>query len=145
MTTLVVEDLKTTLTQDFEVLQRRTVTNIRPYLVFANDPSGTYTITVKDGATALASKSLTMAEIISGGVWNANEYHYGFINFDLDNEAILNTNRTYTIEYSSSGYTFDLAAYTSWIKPHEDLINTTDETITTDSQNPFGFQLWGFV
>lgn len=146
MTTLVVEDLMATaLTQDFVVKRRKVVDSCRMNLLFVNDPAGTYTCAIKDGSTTLATDSLTMAEIISNGGFTASQHHHGFFQFEFDTKATLNPERTYTIEFSASGYTFNASSFVSWILPHENLVNTTiDESFTSDFQKPRGYQLWGF-
>lgn len=145
MTTLRVNDLEAVaLTQDFIVSRRKIVDTVRINLLFVDDPAGTYTVALKDDTTILATKSLTMAEIISAGGFAGGQHHHGFFQFQFATKATLNTERTYTIEFSATGYSFDVNSHVSWIKPHENLVNTFDVETTSDDQKPQGYQLWGF-
>jgi len=144
MTVIVVDELKTTLSQELTVLKRIDVESIRLKLYFHNDPPGTFTVKLKEGATELSSKSITLAEIKSSASWLDNEYHWGMILFNLDNNVPVQKDVTYTIELSASGYSFNESSYVGWIKEHEDETNTFTKTTGTDFNNPFSYQLWGY-
>ncbi len=147
MTTLVLDELKTTLEQDFTLnedsLTGMRIKAIRPLLYLHNDPTGTFTISLKQGVTTIDSKALTMAEILSNANFSAGQYHWGVFNFEFDQYNTIKRGLTYTIELSSSGYSFTESAYVGWIKPHEDLVNTFNEVVDIFTKNPFGYQLWG--
>jgi hypothetical protein len=146
MTTLYVEEkTASALTQTFTMEKRANIQAIRPNLYFHNDPAGTYTITIKDGANAIGSKSLTMAEIITNANFTANQYHHGFFNFQFDDVVTLNSG-IYTLEFSTSGYTFSESSYVGWIKEYEYRTNNIAEgdTVTTVFTNPLSFQIWSY-
>ncbi len=147
MTTLVVDELKTTLAQDFQLLDDTLtgmrVKAIRPLLYLHNDPPGTFTITLKQGVSTIDSKSLTIAEILANADFSANQYHWGIFNFEFDKYNKIKRGLTYTIELSASGYSFAENAYLAWIKPFEDRHNTFTDTITSFLENPFGYEIWG--
>jgi len=144
MSLINVEALKATpLTQTFKINQNRLhLKAIRPWLYLHNDPSGTFTINVKDGSDLLDSVDFTINDLKVGASLNDNEYHKSFFKFDFD--VILNHDRDYTIELDSSGYTYSGSSYLGWIKEFENLTNSFDETIWTFQQKPFGYQLWGY-
>lgn len=144
MSKLIVEDHKgIEITQAFTVSDRVAVSALRPELFLSNDPAGTFTFAIKDGATTLASKSLTTATIKANASFNDNEHHHGVFNFQFTTPIILNKG-TYTISFTTSGYTFATGSFISWVKPHDNLINTFTITTTNDDFRPFGYELWGF-
>jgi hypothetical protein len=145
MTTLVINELRGTLEQDIIYINRQEVYAIRPYLYFHNDPSGTFTISLKYGSTILGSTSLTMNEILTNANWTAGQYHHAFIRFSFDNPVVLNPHITYTIELSQSGYTYSGTSYLGWIKEYENTTNQDDETAYSDDfKRPFSHQIWSY-
>jgi hypothetical protein len=144
MTTLVLDELRTTLTQEFTLDSRKQVVAIRPNLLFFNDPAGTYTVTVKDGSTVIGSASLSMSEILTGTGWTASQYHHGVILFQFSSPLILNKDITYSIELSAAGYTFSESTYVGWIKSYENKINTFNITVDSDHENPLDYQMWSY-
>ena len=84
-----------------------------------------------------------MAEILSNAGFSASQYHWGVFNFEFDNYNLLKRGITYTIELSSSGYSFSESAYLGWIKPHESPLNTFVGVAQTFLENAFGYELWG--
>jgi len=146
MTTHVINELKSTLSQEFTIIKRREIIAIRPKLLFVDDPAGEFIITLKQGATTLGSASLTMTEILDGTGWVANRYHYGFLRFQFAAPIILNRGLTYTIELSSSGYTYSSSSYLGWIQEYYNPINQGDgSTLLTDFERPYSYQLWSGI
>lgn len=143
MKLLVEELLAVTLSQTITVNKRIIVDSIRPRLYLHDDPAGTFTLSIKQGATTLGSKSLTMADIKTNAGFADNQFHHGFFRFQFANQVVLNPG-TYTVELSSSGYTFAEASYLGWIIDHEDLTNTITpgDTVISDIDNPLTMQIW---
>jgi hypothetical protein len=108
------------------------LTAVRPWLLLYNDPPGTFTLTLKDGSDTLDSKDFTVAELKAGAGFNDNEYHKGFFKIDLN--AILHHDRTYTLELTSSGYSFSGTSYLGWIKEFERSTNSFSDSIWTFHQ-----------
>ncbi len=137
MSTHIVHDLETTdLEQSFTVEESRTVKSIAIKTYLHNDPSGTFTLSLKlSDDTLVEAKSLTWAEIAAGGGFTANEYHYGYLLFEFDNYINLYDLVDYKLVLSSSGYTFAETSYLGWIEPHENILN--------DATNGYGFKLYG--
>lgn len=144
MSLINVEALKgTTLIQEFKIKRNRlNLTAVRPWLYLHNDPAGTFTLTLKDGANILDSSDFTVSDLKNGAGLNDNEYHKGFFKIDL--RATLQHDRLYSLELSSSGYSFSGSSYLGWIKEFENLTNSFSESIWTFHQKPFGYQLWGY-
>ena len=66
MSYLVVDELKTTLSQDFNLKYDRIyhLAGIKVKVLMYNSPTGTFTVTLKDnGGTSLVSDTFTSAEI----------------------------------------------------------------------------------
>lgn len=142
MTTLVVEELNDTLTQNFTIdLNRRYfVTGIRPYIYMHNSPAGTFTLSIKEGATTHASKDFTSAEIKSdlstsdgfAHIWKALVF----------SSPLMLSKGSYSLVLSHAGYTFSETSYLGWIKEFENIFNTTDGNSTSFNDNPLSFQLF---
>lgn len=147
MTTLLLNPLEAvTLSQEFTVEKRLIIKAVRPYLYFHNDPAGTFTISVKQGVTTLASFSQSMATILAGASWTAGQYHHAFIKFEFTNPLILNE-ETYTIELSSSGYTYNASSYLGWIKEYEFPTNVVSPVppVGASTDYPYSFQIWSYT
>lgn len=144
MSLINVEALRATpLIQEFKIKRNRLhLEGIRPWLYLHNDPAGTFTLTLKDGANILDSVDFTVSDLKNGAGFADNQYHKGY--FDLRLNAILHHDRLYTLELSSSGYAFAGSSYLGWIKEFENLTNSFNEIIWTFNQKPFGYQLWGY-
>jgi hypothetical protein len=141
---LVVEELYDTLEQEFFVnLDRRySLKAIRPLLFMYNAPSGTFTLSIKQGANVLSSVSFDSAEIKSDLNTTAN-YAYLWKTLVFSNPIQLSKG-AYTIELSSSSYSFSTFSYIGWIKEHENIFNDTVPLNADDFDNPLSFQLFEF-
>lgn len=139
---LVVDELETTLSQTFTVFKnnRLDLVAIRPYILSHNSPAGTFTFKLLDGATTLFSDTFTAAELKTD-ISTANDYVRIWKNFSITVPTFLE-NGDYTLELSSSGYTYSDASYLGWIKEHEHLTNViTNDDATSALQFPRSFQL----
>ena len=142
MTTLVLDELITTLSQDFTInLNRRySIEGIRPYIYMHNAPAGTFTLSLKEGVTTLVSQTFDSAEIKSDLSTSDNFAHiWKRLVFSTPFQL---SKGTYTLELSSSGYTFAESAYIGWIREYENVFNETSGTIDTLFDNPFSFQIF---
>lgn len=144
MSHLVIDELRTTLSQSFTITSnnRVNVAGIRPYLYMHNAPAGTFTLSVKNGAETLASQTFTSAEIQSD-LSTANAYAYLWKTITFDNPLQLDAD-TYTLEISSSGYTFSETGYLAWIKEHENQWHTQTGTADSVFDNTFSFQIFDY-
>ena len=142
MTTLAVDELTTTLSQDFTInLNRRySIEGIRPYIYMHNAPAGTFTLSVKDGVTTLASQTFDSAEIKSD-LSTSDNYAHLWKRLVFDNPFQISKG-TYTLELSSSGYTFSESNYLGWIREFENIFNETDGDNDSYDNNPFSFQIF---
>jgi len=142
MTALVVEELLTTLEQPFSIyLDRRiTVAGLRPKIYMHNSPSGTFTFTLKRSGVTIASDSFTSTEIKSD-LGTSDNYIHIWKFLDLSNVIHLGRG-DYTLELSSSGYTYSDSSYLGWVKEHENLTNEIEGVPLTNFNNPMAFQLF---
>ena len=141
MTKLVVDELRTTLEQVINITQHKriTVAGLRPYIYMHNSPAGTFTIKLKDGATVLGSKDFTSSEIKSDMATSDNYIHlWKRIIFD---DTVHLRAKTYTIELSSSGYTYSDSSYLAMIREHENETNVFTPSFS-DLYNPISTQLF---
>jgi len=137
MSHLIVYELKTTREQTIVVNEDMLVKTIRLNLYRHLNPAGSLILTVKNGSTTVATKTVAISLL------DSTNYSHGFYSFEFDT-AINLTPATYTLELSSSGYTFDDAAYVGWIKEHENNTNNFTSTISNYFDNPFSFQIWEY-
>ena len=144
MSTIFLDELRSTLSQDFTVNKRINLVHIYPKLYFHNDPAGTFTIAIKEGLTTLSSNTFTSDSMKADAALNDNEYHTGFFQVTLTDAVVLNTEITYTIELSSSSYTFSESAFLGWEKEWDDYTNTFTTSIIADHDNPFAYRIWGY-
>lgn len=138
-----VHELIDTLSHTFTMKERVAVKTMRPLLAWYDNPVGTFTLTVKDSNdNTVASKSQTLATIKSAsGV--SDDYAVGWVSFGFDNEFTLYPSKQYTVELSSSGYTFSSSSFLAWGLQHEMPFNTFTKTENID-ENPLALQVWGY-
>lgn len=144
MTTLVIEELVTTLSQEFTINSEKGILlkSIRPYLYVHNNPVGTFTVKLKQGITELFSKNFQSSDLYNA-LSTSNAYAHLFFNIEFDYPIHLIEN-TYKIELSSSGYSFSEASYIAWIKEHENLKVPLSYSPLDDLNNPMSFELWSY-
>lgn len=108
MSTLLLNELKTSLTQTITPEYTQIVRAIRLDLVKYANPAGSIKVTIKDehDNTVATSPLLAISSI------SEDLYYHGFIRFDIS--AHLKANTTYNIVLSSQGYTFSDSNYIGW-------------------------------
>jgi len=133
MSYIVVDELVTTLTQTVTLNYDRIyhVAGLKIKLLMYNSPSGTFTLSVKQGATTLASKSFTSADIKTDlSTTDDYAYLYKALDFSLPLKK-----GNYDLVLSSSGYTFSVSSFIGWIKSHENIFieKTTEPSSFIDN------------
>lgn len=142
MTTLVVDELKTTLTQEvtLNLTPRQHLAAVRPHLYVHNNPAGTFTFAVLNAADAvLTSDTFTSADVYTA-LGTSDDYAHAYFTISFEYRHL--PPGTYKLRLSSSGYTFSESAYLGWVRDHEDLIVPLDYTPSDDSENPLSYQVW---
>jgi len=135
---LLVEKLESTLTQSFTITgERKNVAAICPYIYMHGAPSGTFTLTVKQGSTTMTSGTFTSAAIKTA-LGTANNYAHVF--YPIEVIAQFDAGE-YDFILSASGYTATASSFIGWIRQHENLNNETDYTPDSDSDNPYAVRM----
>lgn len=142
---LLVEELKTTLSQDFSLsLQtRKNISAVRPHIVLYNAPAGTFTLSLMQSSIVLGSQTFTSASLRSL-FDTSDDYLHGYPKIEFTNPVLVKEG-SYTLKLSSSGYTFSNSAYIAWVKRHENLFYKIDGGVPEDDANlPLTFELWAY-
>lgn len=129
MSYIVTEELITTLTQTITLSYDRIyhVAGIKIKLLMYNAPSGTFTLSIKQGATTLSTATFTSADIKTDLSTTDNYAHlYKALNFSLPLKK-----GSYDLVLSSAGYTYSASSFLGWIKSHENVF--IEKTTTPDS------------
>lgn len=142
MTTLVCDELVTTLEQSITLTQYRVyhIEALKIRIVMYNAPSGTFTLSVKSGVTTLASKDFTSAEIKSN-LSTTDDYAYIDKLIQFDNALALKSG-VYTLELSSSGYSYTSESFIGWVKSYENIFNDQSDNTESHIENPFDFLIY---
>lgn len=141
MSFVVVDELKTTLTQRINLLYDRVyqIDGVSIKILMYNAPAGTFTVTLKDLlGNNLASDTFTSAEIKTA-LETSDNYAYCFVPISI--YAPLKKG-SYDIELSASGYTYSQSSFMGWIKSHENVYNSISGTPVNFTENPFDYLLF---
>ena len=143
MTTLVLEELKTSLVQDFTftTLNRRHIKAIGLKLYMHNAPTGTFTLNVKLGANILASVNFT-SDDIKTDLSTTDNYCYLYKVLEFGNTLIVEGTNTYRLELTASSYSFTDSSYLGWIKSYENIFNDVDGNATSIIENAFDYIIY---
>jgi hypothetical protein len=141
VTTLLVETLKTELSQEIrlENQERYTIGAIIPYLYLHNSPVGTFTLEILSGVTSVFSQSFTSADIKTA-IGTSDNYAHVFYPIVPQNPVQLDAG-VYTIKLSAAGYNALGSSFLGWIRQHENLNNILDYEPVSDSENPLAVRL----
>ena len=136
MTTLVTEELKTTLTETIHLKYDKIyhIEGFKIRLVMFNAPAGTFTLSVKQGAATLISKDFTSADIKSDLSTTDN---YAWIDKAIVFDDLLALKKgSYDLVLSSSGYTYSAIGFLGWVKSHENIFNEREDAFVVYTTNP---------
>jgi hypothetical protein len=143
MTTLVCDELVTTLTQTVNLSYDRVyhIAGLKIKLLMYNAPSGTFTLSIKSGATTLASTDFTSADIKTDLSTSDNYAHiYKALSFSLPLKK-----GAYDLVLSSSGYTYSATNFIGWCKSFENVFNEEVDSTVTYNNKPFDYLLYANV
>ena len=118
---IIVDDLETTLEQDFTTVDDMELAAVRLYVYKELNPSGSLVVTIKEGSTTLYTETKTISSIITESPdMTTTNYFHGFLTWELTRSIRLDREVTYTIEFSgTAGYTSGF----SWVKVREKVIH----------------------
>ena len=137
MTTLAIDRLITSFSQPISVSRDIDLKAMRVKLYGHNNPTGTFFLSIKSGATTILSNSFTSQDLKSK--INATEpYYWGEFAFPV---SIVLLRGDYTIELSSSGYTFQESSFIGWAKDYDSEPQNALEFLEDFSKYPFSFTL----
>lgn len=143
MTTLVCDELIGTLTQTVNLSYDTVyhIAGIKIKLLMYNAPSGTFTLSLKSGATTLASDTFDSAEIKTD-LSTANNYAhiYKALTFNLPLKK-----GAYDLVLSSSGYTYSESSFLGWCKSFENIYNEQVDDTVLYNDKPFDYLLYAKV
>ncbi len=141
MTTLLVEPLITTLSQDFNLKNdtRYSIGAFIPYIYMHNAPAGTFTLSIIKSAVTVFSQSFDCTDIKTSLTTTDNYAHVFYPVIPVPDIQL--DKGLYTAEISSSGYTYSSGSFLGWIKQFEDLNNILDYTPSNDGENPLALRL----
>lgn len=144
MTKLVVDELRTTLSQEitYSLNKRVSIAAISIYVYMHNSPSGTFTLSVKSGATTVASQDFTATELKTN-LSTSDDYLYMWKPIQFD-DAIQLEKGVYTLELSSSGYTYSSSSWIGWIKEHENLFIPSYGDLDNFSMYPLSYRIYQY-
>lgn len=138
MSTLIVHELITTLTQEFKVpslVQAMEVKHVRPYLYKNGSPTGTIQMEIGDGNIKMAQSATLDVSTIS-----AVAYAHGPYKFDLS--AHLRPGDTYQLTMRAVTYVFDANNFVGWCNGFD--LGFNDPTYEPNGYTaaPLHFELW---
>lgn len=111
---LIVDELRTTLTQDLTIEKKTVLERILPHLYVQGSPSGTVTLRVKKGPVILTEVTLNIATAMTQAGKTKANYH-GFVSFQFPKPPILKPD-TYTVELEATTYSYDDNTFIGWVK-----------------------------
>jgi len=136
MTTLAAEELKTTLTESITLTKDRIyhMGGLKIKLVMFNAPSGTFTLSLKQGATTHASKDFTSADIKTD-LSTSNNYAWIWKAIEFSNLVALKKG-VYDLVLSSNGYTHSAISFLAWTKSFESIFPARTDAFIDYTTNP---------
>jgi hypothetical protein len=140
MSRVVVEELITTLTQNFTVTTPINIGGIKPKLFNSNASASDVTIDLLQSGNVLFTKTLTLAQIKLMGNTTLNNWH-GFISFTSPTSIYLSEG-DYQIRLSASGYTYSKTNFIGWCKEYDCYFgNILGTPLTNYKLFPYSYRL----
>lgn len=142
------DSIDTTLEQNFTLPNNTTIEQFSIKLHIVNDPTGTFTLTLKDGVTIIEAMSLTVAQInalilVQEGFTEVNKN--GYILFEPVFPINLRRNVEYTLLLSSSGYTFSSSSSIAWVVEYLNEMNKLLDVPASDLGKALSYKLHGYT
>jgi len=140
MTTLVCDELLTTLTQTVNLTHDRVyhVAGLKIKVLMYNAPTGTFTLSLKSGVTTLASQTFTSASIKTGLSTTDN---YAFLYNPLSFSLPLKKG-SYDLVLSASDYTYSPTSFLGWCKSYENIFNPQVDDTVAYIDKPFDYLVY---
>lgn len=137
MSTLVVDQLITTLDQPVSIKKPIQLATIRPHLYLHNNPTGTFYLNIYNLSGLFKSFSFTSNDIKSAAGLSEAYFHAYYA---ITTTPFILPRGSYTIKLESSGYTFSESSFVGWCKAVKATGNVSGEP-ENYTENPFSFSL----
>jgi hypothetical protein len=138
---LIVDDLESTaLDHTFTAPKDCELGALTLYLYKAENPTGSLTLTIKQGSDTIYTETKTIASIISTVPnWTDSTWDHGEFDWQINPGVRLGQNVEYVVELSgTAGYTQGI----SWVKLHDDPVNEFYTTIDNEFDYPRSMLFW---
>jgi hypothetical protein len=152
MSTLLVDELfpGAEFNQDFKIFRELNVGSVRPWVYLEGTlADGDFTLEVLDGATLLATSTITHTQINAA---KTETYAHGYMRFDFDSLALHipegETEKEFTLRFSMQNHTKDISNYLAiariWDLKFYDIYGTdvTNNEPPNDSVEPAGIEIY---
>ena len=142
MTTLVVTELRTSLTQSysFDLNERAHIGSVSPYIYIHNAPAGNFSLTLSQNSNVVISKSFDCNDLLSE-LGTVDDFAHGFFPF-IDDSLMIVENGDFTVTLTAvSGYSYNESSFIGWVRQHEDIQNAMNYTPLNDSENPLAARI----
>lgn len=137
MSTIIVDELITTLEQEFKVVTPINLCAIRPWVYSHNDPTGNFSLSIYRGVSLVKSFSFNVASLKTA--LNVTQpYFHG--RYAIPITPFVLPRGTYNLILNSSGYTYDTNSFFGWCKDINPTCKTYGE-IENYTSNPYSFTL----
>lgn len=123
MKRLVVDELRTVVSQPLAVTSRMVVERALPHLYVQGSPSGTVRLRIVKDSTTVSEASLDLTEAMAKAGKTLANYH-GFVSFVFPIPPILAAGE-YTLELEALTYTYDDDVFVGWVKHPTDATQTS--------------------
>lgn len=144
MSTLLSQDLVTTLSQKLTATRNVIVTALRPHIYIQNNPPGDLRLSIYDAADAVLLKSseqISIASIKSQAEITENFFH-GYIRFNIDWGVSIDTEVTFRLE-GLNGYVNTETDFIGWCKDFDLRKYNATYTPNDGFNSAFDLEVWG--
>lgn len=141
MSTLVVDELKNTLSQTITLdnTKRYSVEGIYPHLIVYGNPSGSFLFELIKGSTTVISKSY-FATDIKNAIPTVDDYAHLYLPILPDNKTQIDGG-DYTLKLTSSSYLFSESDYIGWCRSFESFDYVNDLGQNTSSELKYDIRI----
>ena len=147
MTTLVIDELKSSLEQEFRLdrQERYSIGAFIPYLYMHNSPLGTFKITLSKNGNAINFLETFTSADIKLALNTSDNYAHVFYPI-IPSKPIQLEKGLYKITLSSvSGYTFKNNSYLGWIRQHENVQPDRSYYLNDESELAYSMRIKVFT
>lgn len=143
MSTLVVDDLNTTLTQKVTPTETVIVAAFRPHILIHGNPSGCLRVDIYDSTdtTLLKSSEDLMISDIKTQAGITESYFHGYIRFNIDWGLVKDTEYSIRLE-GLAGYSPTASDYIGWCRDFDTRKYTATYSPNEGFNSAFDIEVW---